>query len=237
MKVLITGISAGLGLGLAKAALDAGAQVWGCSRRTPQNLPGAVDVCSIDLASVDPGRERLRAWLRGVDHFDRVFLNAGMLPPMADLAETSLDSLRAVMEVNVWANKWVLDVLFENDRTVDQIVAISSGAAVSGHRGWGGYGISKAALNMLVKLFAAERPATHFTALAPGLVDTAMQDALFAMPSDPRFPTLDRLKAARGTEMMPDGTTAGKRCWAACPRLCELPSGGFVDIRKLAAED
>jgi benzil reductase ((S)-benzoin forming) len=234
MNVFITGISAGLGRGIAEAALAAGASVWGCSRRKPEGLAGPVAFCPIDLSEAEAGRASLRTWLKTVDHFDRVILNAGVLPPMADLVETSLESLREVMEVNVWANKWVLDVLFEKGRTVDQVVAISSGAAVSGHRGWGGYGISKAALNMLVKLYAAEQPTTHFTALAPGLVDTGMQDALFATPSDPRFPTLDRLKAAKGTEAMPDGRTAGRRCWEAFPRLREEASGAFVDLRKMS---
>lgn len=237
MQVFVTGISRGLGLGIARAALAAGARVWGCSRERPEGLlaeaGGRLEFFPLDLAEAQGGPERLRAALAAVDRFDLAYLNAGVLPPMADLADTPLETLRGTMEVNVWANKWILDVLFTGNRAVDQVVAISSGASVSGHRGWNGYGISKAALNMLVKLYAAERPGTHFCALAPGLVDTAMQDALCASPSDDRFPTLERLKEARGTPAMPDGATVGKRCWEVAPRLRAEPSGAYLDLRKI----
>jgi len=139
------------------------------------------------------------------------------------------------MEVNVWVNKWLLDVLFADDRELGQVIAISSGAAVSGQRGWNGYGISKAALNMLIKLTAAERNGTHFTALAPGLIDTAMQDAICGRAADERFPVVERLKQARGTKTMPDAGVAGQRCWDVAERLRAEPSGAFVDLRKLAS--
>jgi benzil reductase ((S)-benzoin forming) len=237
MRVFITGISRGLGAGLAEAALRDGAEVWALSRRPPAaglaSLGEGPRFLSVDLARAREAA-RVEAWLREVPHFDRVYLNAGMLSPTADLAETSLETLREVMEVNVWANKWLLDVLFAGGRRIGQVVAISSGASVSGHRGWNAYGISKAALNMLVRLSAAERPGTHFTALAPGLVDTAMQDALCARAADSRFPTVERLKEARGTASMPDAGTVGRRCWEIAPRLLEEPSGEYLDLRKIA---
>jgi NAD(P)-dependent dehydrogenase (short-subunit alcohol dehydrogenase family) len=116
---------------------------------------------------------------------------------------------------------------------VDQVVAVSSGAAVSGARGWNAYSLSKAALNMMMKLYAAERPLTHFSALAPGLVDTDMQKAMRALPADARFPTVDRLKKAAGTADMPDPATAALRVMEAVPRLRALKSGEFQDIRAL----
>jgi len=237
MRVFITGISRGLGAGIARAALDAGAEVWGCSRKAPETLgedgSERLHFCPVDLTE-DSAAQTVRDWLEGIDGFDRVYLNAGMLPPIADLAETSLSTLRSTMEVNVWVNKWLLDVLFADDRELGQVIAISSGAAVSGQRGWNGYGISKAALNMLIKLTAVERTGTHFTALAPGLIDTAMQDAICGRKADERFPVVERLKQARGTETMPDARVAGQRCWDVAERLRAEPSGAFVDLRKLA---
>lgn len=137
------------------------------------------------------------------------------------------------MEVNVWANKWLLDRLFSESRRIEQVVAISSGASQSGSRGWNGYSISKAALNMLIKLYAGERPQTHFTALAPGLVDTAMQDYLTSLPGDLRYPPLNILKAAKGTDQMPDSESCARRLIEAFPRLLKLQSGVYADIRKL----
>ncbi|MFP4541771.1 MAG: SDR family NAD(P)-dependent oxidoreductase [Opitutales bacterium] len=237
MRVLITGVSSGLGAGIARAALEAGAEVWGCSRREPPERLRAygerLHFRALDLSDTGSGPERLRSWIEGIDHWDRVILNAGLLPPIADLAETPLERLRETMEVNVWGNKWFLDTVFASSARVDQVIGISSGASVSGSRGWNGYSVSKAAFNMLLKLYAAERPQTHFTAFAPGLIDTAMQDYLTALPEDDRFSTLKRLKEARGTAKMPDAETAGSLCWEAFGRLPEKESGAFVDIRQM----
>ncbi len=86
---------------------------------------------------------------------------------------------------------------------------------------------------MLVKLYEGERPETHFTAFAPGLVDTAMHDYLTNLPDDERYPPLRKLKAAKGTENMPDGETCARRLVAAFPKLLQRESGGFADIREM----
>ncbi len=86
---------------------------------------------------------------------------------------------------------------------------------------------------MLIKLYAGERPETHFTALAPGLIDTAMQDYLTHLPEDPRYEPLKILKAAKGTEKMPDGESCARRLIEAFPRLLKIESGSYADIRKL----
>ncbi|MGB0583111.1 MAG: SDR family NAD(P)-dependent oxidoreductase, partial [Limisphaerales bacterium] len=160
-------------------------------------------------------------------------LNAGILGPIADLRNQSIDTLKNVLDVNLWANKNLLDLLLDRGLAIARVVGISSGASVNGNRGWGGYSLSKAALNMLMKLYAKEREDIHFSALAPGLVDTNMQDQIRAMPDDAPFPSVAQLKQATGTDAMPDSTTAGKRVLAAIDRLPGLiESGEFADIRK-----
>lgn len=191
-KVCITGVSSGLGHGLAKVYLERGAEVYGCSRREPADLvANGLRFASVDLTDETGGARTFGELIRTAGHFDTVILNAGKLGEIRDMADTPLDDLRETMEVNVWANKWLLDALFADGRTVGHVVAISSGASQSGSRGWNGYSLSKAALNMLVKLYAGERPETHFTAFAPGLVDTAMQDYLTNLPEDPRYEPLE----------------------------------------------
>lgn len=235
MHILITGVSSGLGHGLAKAYLERGAKVYGCSRRAPRDLIQAGLIFeAIDLSDAASGPAQLGQLIDGVDSLDCVILNAGKLGQIRDLAATPLDDLRETMEINVWANKWIIDRVFEQVATVKQIVGISSGASHSGSRGWNGYSLSKAALNMLMKLYAGERPDTHFTALAPGLVDTAMQDYLTNLPEDDRYAPLEILKSAKGTEKMPDGETCAKKLIAAFPKLREQESGRFADIRKLS---
>ncbi|MFP4260325.1 MAG: SDR family NAD(P)-dependent oxidoreductase [Opitutales bacterium] len=232
--ILITGVSSGLGHGLAKLYLEKGAAVYGCSRRRPADLLDAgLHWAAIDLSAAEAAQPAFRKLIEPVDGFDCAILNAAKLGTIRDMADTPLPDLRETMEINVWANKWLLDTLFEGDRQVAQVVGISSGASQSGSRGWNGYSLSKAALNMLIKLYAGERPNTHFTALAPGLVDTEMQDYLTGLPEDDRYKPLEILKAAKGTDKMPDGETCARLLLDVFSQLQSYPSGEYVDVRKM----
>ncbi len=233
-RILITGVSSGLGHGLARAYLESGAEVFGCSRRQPNDLIDlGLNFCSLDLSEQALGQSKLRAWIKRAAAFDLVVLNAGVLGLIKDMQDCSTEELKATMEVNLWSNKWFLDTCFEGERVISQVVAISSGASQSGSRGWNGYSLSKAALNMLIKLYAGECPSTHFTALAPGLVDTAMQDYLTGLPADARYAPIEILKAAKGTEAMPDGYGCAKKLIDIFPKLLRNESGAYADIRKL----
>jgi len=212
--ILITGVSRGLGHGLALACLERGDTVLGLGRKAVADLEsqpgfhfGRADVaddgeCAAALETLLCDRERL----------DCVILNAGILGPIADMREQSIDTMKDVLDVNLWANKTLLDLLLARDITITQIAAISSGASVNGNRGWGGYSLSKAALNMLVKLYAKERE---------------------ALPGDSPFPSVIALKQAAGTDAMPDPVLAGQRVLKAVDRLPGLiESGDYADIRK-----
>ena len=137
------------------------------------------------------------------------------------------------MTVNAWANKVLLDCLYRWPGSVEQIVLMSSGASVSGSRGWGGYALSKAALNMLARQYAHEFPHTHLSAVAPGLIDSPMMDYLCVEPDPEEFPALQRIRAARGGEAMPTPEAAARQIAAVVPRLREFPSGEYIDLRQL----
>ena len=229
----ITGNSTGLGLGLTRALLARGWAVRGTSRRgCPATHPRLADARAdlADFAALPAVLDRL---LDGTGRLDLVILNAGILGEIRDLHETSLEDVRRIMDVNLWANKVIMDWLHASGIPVTQVVMMSSGAAVNGNRGWGGYALSKAALNMLARLYAHELPATHISAIAPGLIDSAMMDYLCEVPDPARFTALGRLRAARGTEDMPAPDEAAERVLGSLPRLLAHPSGSFVDIRRL----
>ncbi len=233
-NILITGVSSGLGHGLAVGYLEQGAKVYGCSRRIPQDLlERGLVFQPVDLADEALGRPAFEKLVSGVGAFEIVLLNAAKLGRIRDLRATPLPDIRETMEINLFSNKWLLDVLFKGDRKVKQVVAISSGASQSGSRGWNGYSLSKAGLNMLIKLYAGERPETHFMSFAPGLIDTAMQDYLTNLPADDRYAPLEALKEAKGTEHMPDGETCARRLMKMFPKLLKMKSGDYADIRKL----
>ena len=232
---LITGTSSGLGQGLVEVLRDQGWSVFGCSRRAC-DLPG-LNHKRCDLTQPDQVSMALEALLGAVDRLDLVVLNAGMLGHIRALSDTPLADLKQIMEINLWANKTVLDWLQNWGRPIGQIVAISSGAAVLGNKGWGGYALSKAALNMLMKLSAHEFPDTHLCALAPGIIDTRMMDHLCEEADAEAFPALQRLRAARGTDAMPSPREAAERVIGVLSELKQRPSGAFVDIREILDPD
>ena len=234
--ILITGVSSGIGHGLAKQYLASGHRVLGTSRRTPEDLTANDNFTfvSADLTNRAATSSAIETLMKGVDQVNIAILNAGVLGTFGDMADADLDEAKHVMDVNVWSNKNVIDALFDQQAVIDRIVTVSSGASVNGHRGWRGYAISKAALNMLTMLYAKERPETHFCALAPGLVDTAMQDQLCGRAMDERFDSIEALKSKRGTEGMPTPDAAAMRLIEAIDLLPSLvASGDYADVRKM----
>nr|VFK54944.1 MAG: NAD(P)-dependent dehydrogenase, short-chain alcohol dehydrogenase family [Candidatus Kentron sp. TUN]VFK61130.1 MAG: NAD(P)-dependent dehydrogenase, short-chain alcohol dehydrogenase family [Candidatus Kentron sp. TUN] len=236
-NVFITGISSGLGYALTAAYLDRNWQVFGVSRRTPENLAKHPHFrfCSLDLRQHSYTGPVLKGLLANVEKLDLAILNAGIASRFDDLSNVPLDDLKDVMDVNVWANKTVIDHLYADDRIVKQIVTMSSGASILGNRGWAGYSLSKATLNMLTKLYAQEYTDTHFCAFAPGVIETPMAEQLCKQLSDDqRFFAIEAFCAKRNTPAMLTPKQAAEKILHAIEQLPILvESGEFTDIRSL----
>lgn len=235
MNILITGTTSGLGLGLSTYYLEKRHTVFGISRSTNKELNAYTNYKHLkqDIADFDALETNLLEFLKKIGTLDLIVLNAGILPGIKDMKETSLKSLKKVMDVNVWANKMLIDMLVKTVPSIEQVVAISSGASVFGNRGWNGYSISKAALNMLIKLYARENPGIHFCAFAPGLIDSNMQDYIYSLEKDNRFPSIDRLQSAKGTDIMPRPTKAAPILADAFNKVRNYESGTYQDIREI----
>ena len=235
MNILITGCSKGLGYGLSRFYLDGGHKVYGISRSGNaglENYPAFYHLGQ-DLSDFESVRKNIPGFLHELKKLDLVILNAGILNDIKDMKDTSLDEIRHVMDVNVWANKVLIDCLFDELDEIVQIVAVSSGAAVSGSRGWNAYALSKATLNMLIDLYSREREKTHFIAMAPGLIDSGMQDYISGLPGEIDFPVVKKLKEAKGTEQMPPPARAAEIVADAIEKAMNYESGSFVDVRQL----
>ncbi len=231
-QVFITGISRGFGQALAKATLAAGGMVYGLSRSGPGYSAPNLHTLRLDLADLERIPPALDT-LIGDAAIDLVILNAGLLGEFKTMPELGLSALRRIMDVNVWANKIILD-WFAAHKVPHQVVLISSGASINGHKGWGAYALSKATLNMLAQLYAHDLPKAHLAALAPGLIHTKMQDYISEKVDATRFPSVARLKQARGTPDMPEPDIAARRILDLIPTLPDrIASGGFIDIRQL----
>jgi len=121
MNVFITGVSSGIGHALAAEYLRRGAKVYGVSRRRPDDLceHEAFEFRSVDLNDHGATRGVLGELLGGLDRLDVVVLNAGVLSQAGDMRETDLAHLKDVTDINLWANKTVLDVVLQ-DRAVER---------------------------------------------------------------------------------------------------------------------
>ena len=228
-KVLITGVSSGLGAALAQACLERGDIVYGLGRHDNKGLlnRSGYYFYPVDLSDIDLLRENVKPFV-DKHHFDLVILNAGALGEIKELGETRLEELRRLMDINLWANKQMIDTL-DLHAKVDQVAAVSSGAAINGHKGWGGYSISKAALNIMIKVYAEEKPWTHFSAIAPGVVMTPMLKKMLEITDPVLFPSIERIR--EGSILSPEA--AAKRFLDACERARQQASGSYLDVRTM----
>ena len=230
MNVFISGVSSGLGKALADVYLS-DHSVFGLSRRASQN--SKIKHVQCDLAEMESIPDQLKSLFSEVQELDLAILNAGQLGPIETLKKQSIESLKQLMDVNLWSNKILCDALLEKFPKLPQVVLISSGASINGHAGWGGYSLSKAALNMLAKVYASENPETHFTSLAPGLIDTGMQDYLCGEVDSLAFPSVQRLSSARKNGEMPKPEEAARSIAAAIEKIKMKVSGSYLDVRHL----
>lgn len=188
---LITGASRGLGRELALAFARAGADLVLCSREG--SAPALAQTAALAEAagarvlavradvSERADVERLTADALG--RFGRVDLlinNASSLGPvpLPLLADTPVEGLEETLQTNVvgpflLARELTGGMLARGDGLV---VNVSSDAAVEGYPGWGAYGASKAGLDGLTRVWAAELDGTGVAAVSvdPGSMDTLM---------------------------------------------------------------
>ncbi len=235
MKILITGTSKGLGSGLAAHYLENGHTVYGISRKRNSGLEKytGFHFISQDLSDFDEMQKTIPAFLKKAGSLNLAVLNAGVLAEIKDMKECSLAEIKRIMDINVWSNKILIDLLFSNLESIEQITAISSGASVYGNRGWNAYSISKAALNMMIKLYSHEQPGTHFSSVAPGLIDSEMQDYIYSLPYDQRFPSLEKLKKAKSSGQMPTPGEAAQILVKSLEKAMNEESGAFLDVREM----
>jgi len=181
---LITGASQGFGHALAASLAADGWRVVVDARHATQLREATGRHANIIAVPGDVTDEQHRAALVAAvgDRLDLLVLNASTLgpTPLPALAGYDLAELRQVFEVNVVAPLALLQAVLQALRLAKgQVVALSSDAAVSGYEGWGAYGSSKAALDQLIRVFAAEEPGIRAYAVDPGDMRTAMHQAAF----------------------------------------------------------
>jgi NAD(P)-dependent dehydrogenase (short-subunit alcohol dehydrogenase family) len=200
-SVLITGGSKGLGRALAEALAERGAQVVVVSRNRYELervlVPGRIFGITADVAEPGAAQKIVHEAAALVGPIDLLINNASTLGPVPLRLAFDLDrdELYRVLAVNVIGPFELAKVAGGSMalRGGGTVVNISSDAAVEAYPRWSAYGASKAALDHLSRIMAAELRDARIRVLAidPGEMNTdmhrdAIPDADPATLADPK---------------------------------------------------
>jgi NAD(P)-dependent dehydrogenase (short-subunit alcohol dehydrogenase family) len=189
---LVTGATRGLGLALARALAQRG---WNLIidgrdrarlRAVRDELAEITHVAAIAGDVTDEEhRHDLAVLARGHGGLDAVVNNAGALgpSPLPPVLDVDVTELIEVLLTNVAAPVALLQHVRHELKPGARIVNVTSDAAVNPYLGWGAYGASKAALEQLSAVLAAEltttRPDLRVYWIDPGDMRTDMHQAAF----------------------------------------------------------
>jgi NAD(P)-dependent dehydrogenase (short-subunit alcohol dehydrogenase family) len=126
-------------------------------------------------------RRALVAAARALGGLDAVVNNASYLgpSPQPELLDYPLDTLAEVFQANVVAPLAVVQAVRNVLKADGRIINVTSDAGVEAYEGWGGYGASKAALEHMSAILAAENPGWRVYWVDPGDMQTQMQQEAF----------------------------------------------------------
>lgn len=220
---VVTGASRGIGRAAALHLAKAGAHVIAVAR-----TQGALEELDDEIRTLGASATLVPLDMKDFDALDRLGAaiherwgkldilvgNAGILGEIAPLAHIDQAVWDAVMAINVTANYRLIRSFDPLLRASDagRAVFVSSGAAHKATAYWGPYAVSKAALELLARTYAAETATTAIRVmlLNPGPLRTNMRRA--AMPGeDPEtLRTPDDLAPHIVRLASPDWTETGK---------------------------
>jgi NAD(P)-dependent dehydrogenase (short-subunit alcohol dehydrogenase family) len=179
---LVTGASRGLGRALTEQLARDGWRVVVDARHGSALTfdSTAVTVVPGDVADA-AHRRRLAEVVADLGGLDLLVNNASRLGPSPQprLVDYPLDVLADVLTVNVVAPLALVQTLRPFLRPGARVIDVSSDAAVEAMDGWGGYGVSKAALDHLGAVLAVEEPDLRIYTVDPGDMRTAMHQEAF----------------------------------------------------------
>lgn len=180
---IITGTSKGIGKALAEFYLNQGKEVLGISR-TPSIEHANFHWLKHDFSNIDSIKKiNLSPWVS--DKKNVVLINnAGTIGEIKRSHELTLEHYQQLALVNIVAPQFLISHLLQHVPKGDfsAIVNISSGAGRRAIPSWAGYCASKAAIDLfsetLLEEFKELNQNTKVYSVAPGVVDTSMQETI-----------------------------------------------------------
>ena len=193
--VVITGASRGIGAAAAREFARVGASVVVLARSEAEITALAAEIGPqamarrCDVADAADVQAALAAVVARFGRLDVMINNAGVIEPIARLADAGVEAFSAAIDIN-------LKGVFHGMRAAlpimkaqggGTIITVSSGAAVNALEGWGGYCASKAGALMLTRVAHLEEAAHGIRVLgmSPGTVATEMQVKIKASGVNP----------------------------------------------------
>jgi benzil reductase ((S)-benzoin forming) len=202
--VVITGASRGLGAGMAEAMRARGCRLGLCARGEPviAEIAGEVVSRRLDIRDAAAVEAFCAAVAEALGPIDLWINNAGVLEPIAYVRDVDPAAFLDHLAINVGgvlagSQAYVRHLRATGRRGV--LVNVSSGAAQKPYPAWGAYCAGKAAVDLLTGVIAAEEPSVRAHAVAPGLIDTAMQSRIREL-SPEEFPPVDKFLAIKAEE-------------------------------------
>ncbi|HYU86376.1 MAG TPA: SDR family NAD(P)-dependent oxidoreductase [Kribbellaceae bacterium] len=236
--VWISGASSGIGAALAAAVPYDDAVVVDVSRRG--GTPGTEHLAA-DLADPASWPVVARDFARRLDGFtgDRVVFvhNAGTLTPIGPAGTVDQTAYARNVLLNSATPQVLGDAFLRAVAGLaceQHLVMLSSGSARTAYEGWSSYCAGKAAVEQWVRVAGLEQrrrtPGCRVVAVAPGVVDTGMQDQIRALDAAD-FPQVARFRDLHDAGALTDPRDAARRIWSVLDR--DLENGACVDVRTL----
>lgn len=235
---IITGASKGIGLSLANQLTEKGKQVIGLARTKPAEAKHFINV---DLTETEKLPKILAELIQQYKDEATSFTlinNAGTVEPIGLMGTVEGHSVADALAINLTAPMILSNTFIKElaDFTgTKKIVNISSGAGRKAYEGWGVYCTTKAGLDHFSRVVAAEQATekypVHIVAIAPGIIDTDMQQTIRASNQDV-FPLVERFidYKAEGQLSSPEETARKLIAFIETANLKQV--GPIADIRE-----
>jgi NAD(P)-dependent dehydrogenase (short-subunit alcohol dehydrogenase family) len=204
--IVVTGASRGIGRAAALGLAAGGAHILAVARSIDaleelddeiQRAGGAATLVPLDLKDFAGIDGMAAALMERWGKLDGLFGNAGILGPMTPLTHLQPRAWDDLLTINLTAN-WRLLRAFDpllRKSDAGRVLLVSSGAAHFNRPYWGGYAITKAALEVLTFTYAAECNGTNIkaNALNPGPTRTRMRAQAFPGEDPAILPAAEEL--------------------------------------------